>query len=139
MAAGSLKVDGLAPLVKKLGALKRSVQGKVARRAIGEGTKILAKDAKRTAPRDTGTLRASIGRKQKTFRTSGTTIGWVGPRADFARDTPKGRRDPRRYAHLIEFAPGRSYLRRSLDEGKGKIQSAIATKLAEGIDAEARR
>lgn len=139
MPVGDIKLEGMDRLLKKLVRLKKSAQGKVARQAIGEGTKILAKDAKRRARRDTGTLRASIGRRQKTYRTSGVTVGWVGPRAGFVRDTPKGRRDPRRYAHLIEYAVGKSFLRRPLDEGKVRIQAAIARKLAEGIAREASR
>ena len=137
--AGGLKVEGVDRLVKKLASLKRAAQGKVARRAMGEGTKLTLKGVKRRTPRDTGTLRASQGRKQKTYRTSGVTIGWVGPREGFVRETPKGRRDPRKYAHLVEFAPGKSFLRRTIDEEKVQIQAAIARKLAEGIEQEAKK
>ncbi len=118
------KLEGLGPVRAKLAALRKGLRGKIVRKGMDEGTKPVLSSAKGLAPRDSGLLAKSMGRKTKVYRGSGNAVGLVGPRAGFAKQvTVESRkitaqvgtrrrsrkigavvnRDPVRYAHLVEL------------------------------------
>lgn len=102
----------LADLLADLEGLKKALRNRILKRAIGAGTKLILREAKARAPRETGLLRKSLGRKVKVYRNSGTVVGIVGPRAGFKETVTRSRgrwlpgpvvSDPIRYAHLVEL------------------------------------
>jgi HK97 gp10 family phage protein len=105
---------GLDDVFKRLGHLNRTVRNRILRAAINEATKPLLDDAKQRAPRQSGLLRKSLGRKVKTYRASGVVVAIIGPRSKpsfkrqvTVRDKRTGKtrseyRNPVKYAHLQE-------------------------------------
>lgn len=119
-----MRFDGLPETRFAFETLKGSVQRRITRMAMSAAVRVVAKEAKRLAPRDSGLLKESIGSKSKTYE-SGVTVGIVGPRRGFRRVVDRkawqsgeralasGKRqvvyktlkriaDPVKYAHLVE-------------------------------------
>ena len=135
-------------LLAKVQRLPRAAQLKVIRPALNEASKIILQAVKARAPKDTGLLRKSLGRRMKTYRRSGVIVAYVGPRTGFKREVTlrSGRtvfRNPTRYAHLVERgtsrAPAYPFMRPAFDESKAAVMSALKRKISEGIVREARR
>lgn len=61
-------------------ALGRTVAGKVTRKAVNAGSKLIFDEVKQRAPKESGLYRKSIGRVIRTYRNSGTTLAVIGPR-----------------------------------------------------------
>jgi HK97 gp10 family phage protein len=120
-----MSFDGLPETRFAFETFKGSVQKKLTRMAMSAAVRVVAKEAKRLAPRDSGLLKESIGSKSKTYD-SGVTVGIVGPRRGFRRTVDRrawqsgeralasGKRqvvyktlkriaDPANYAHLVEY------------------------------------
>lgn len=118
------KLEGLGPALGRLEKLRRGARGKILRKALNEGTKPVLSSAKGLAPRESGQLRKSLGKKVKVYRESGAAVGLVGPRSGFKRQVTVEKRkvsaviggkrttrrigavvyrNPVRYAHLVEL------------------------------------
>lgn len=106
-----ITLTGDTELIKSLESLGEKVYKRVIAKATRKAFAPVVKTAKARAPRETGLLAKSIGVKQKAYARSGRIVTIVGPRTGFAQDvtvnTPFGpkkvRRDPAKYAHLVEF------------------------------------
>lgn len=85
--------------LEKLG---RAGANRVVRKAVSKAIQPLAKDLKQSVPVRTKLLKRSIGRKVKSYRASGVTAGVAGPRRGFGTTIQGRRRDPVRYAHVVE-------------------------------------
>jgi hypothetical protein len=123
--------------MQRMDNLKQGVRGKICRKAMDVATKPLQRDAKSRVSRQSGLLAASMGRKVKTYRASGTTVGLVGPARGYKRSlalvlSSPGRlqgvtvdrfRDPVKYAHIIERGRKASVIRnkKALSGPLGKI------------------
>lgn len=105
---------GLAPLVKQLAGVRKSLRTKTIRSAMRKSASVVNKTAKGNVSGqgigNTGTLKKSLGVKVKVYP-SGIVIGVVEPRAGFRIPIPRGKRgglvgikyhDPRKIAHLVE-------------------------------------
>jgi HK97 gp10 family phage protein len=68
---GRIRIDGLAELDRKLKLLPKKVAGKISRKALRAGSKVILKEAKALAPVATGTLKASLkvksGKRKRGF------------------------------------------------------------------------
>lgn len=103
-----MTVTGIEDLDRKLKKLTnqqfRAIVGKASNRAM----KPVEKIARAGAPRESGLLRKSIGRKQKRYKRASVTVTMVGPRIGFKKlVSVPGRkkaqlRNPAMYAHLVE-------------------------------------
>lgn len=60
--------------------------------------------ARAFVPAKTGTLRSSLAQKSKVYKETGIGIGLVGPAKDTAVEIDGKIRNPRKYAHLVEFS-----------------------------------
>lgn len=69
--------------------------------AVRAAGSVIVKEMRRRAPRETGSLRKSLGQKVKTYKSDGTTVAIIGARSRTFQ-TSKGRRNPANYAHLVE-------------------------------------
>lgn len=126
------ELQGMAEILLKLEALKQGVRGRITRKAVSEAIKPILKDAKQRAAKSSGLLTRSISHKVKTYRSTGVTVGLIGPRRGLKklRVVAKSRRkradltkvvttktgkiryvreryvNPVRYAHLVELGRG---------------------------------
>ena len=98
----------LESLVGNLASVKPAVVRQAVRAAIVTATAPLIAEIKRSVHTDeSGALRRSIGRKVKTYASSGTVTAAIGPRSGFKTtyETNRGKkvlRNPTKYAHLVE-------------------------------------
>lgn len=86
------RIDGLQDTLKRLDGIKRSIQTKILRQALGRAGKTVLAAERSLAPISQderlipGLLRLSLGTKIKVYRSSGTVVILVGPRTKMARD-----------------------------------------------------
>lgn len=99
---GGIVLSGADPLIAKLVELPSKVFRKGLLSASRKAMRPVVAQAKATAPRETGTLKQSIGIKIKTYPKRGTVVTIVGPRAGFGIEYEGRKRDPVYYAHLQE-------------------------------------
>lgn len=141
-------LTGLDQSLKLLQGLKQGVRNRILRAALSKATTPMLKTAKRLAPVETGLLRKSIGRKVKTYASTGSVVVVIGPRTGFRREvTVRGRkmiRNPVKYAHLVELghggpspAPAHPFLRPAWDNHKAQAQRIVAAEIVAGIEREA--
>jgi HK97 gp10 family phage protein len=141
------RVEGLAQVLKRLRALGEKVARKGTQQAVAQGGKIVLWDMKGRVTVRSGLLRRSLGRKQKTFRNSGTSVSIVGPRVGFrlavgvrTRGKNAGKvyyANPTHYAHLLEKGTRRSAARPfegpAVEATAGRVQDAMANVLANAV------
>lgn len=136
------KLTGLEALIQSMSDLKQSIQSRALRPAVTKGARIISKEAKRLAPKESGLLRKSIGTKVKTYK-SGVVVAIIGPRSkpSFRKTvTVNGRqqvRNPVNYAHLVEYGTVRtrphSFLRAAIQTKQGEVRRVMAEALRESI------
>jgi len=99
--------SGEANLIRHLDSLKTKTRSRIIGQALRAAWRPMLFAAKANARRikDTGLLAKSIGVTPKTYRVSGVFVGIIGPRKGFKQliGENKRPRDPRLYAHLVEF------------------------------------
>jgi HK97 gp10 family phage protein len=138
--------------------LPKKVAKKLQRGGINEGTKLVQRAAKNSAPvrkyisrnleYNGGLLKKSLYRKVKTYRNSGVIVGVVGARKGFkqvigtrVRGKNKGSpiyADPTKYLHLVELGTSRRtkathFLEDALKSNLPQVRDLIAQALAEAV------
>lgn len=143
------KVEGLEDSIAALKAFKYGVRTRLLRKIVTAGSSTLLKASKARAPRLSGLLRKSLGRKIKTYSPSGTVLAVIGPRSGFGKNVtfgPKGKKrtryqDPIYYANLVEYgtktAPAKPFMRPAYDESRAAIKGLMAQKATEEVAKEA--
>lgn len=131
-------------LIKNLEKLGLTVGNRVVRRAANSAMGVMVKAAKAKCPKDTGTLKKSLGKKAKTYKNNGITWVAVGPRTGFETIGEDGKKnDPNKYAHLVEKGTYKTkaqpFLRPAFDETKGKVLKDLEAKIKQGIQREAEK
>lgn len=110
---------GLKETFRKLSALKTSVSKRILKKALGDASKKVLKDAKAKVPMASRLLKKSLGRKVKVYRRSGVVVALVGPRSGFKGMVIRANRavlaNPTKYAHLVELGTVRSQKRPFLE------------------------
>lgn len=127
-------ITGLDDLFARLKAIPKKLQNKALKDGVGKAGKEILWKAKGKAPRKSGLLRKSLGRKVKVYRNSGAAVAIVGPRKGFKGLAERGGRevmsDPVRYAHLVELGTVRTdaqaFLVPAFRESKDRAQELIA-------------
>ncbi|MCP4617177.1 MAG: hypothetical protein GY844_12190 [Bradyrhizobium sp.] len=140
--ANGVLLEGHGRLLRKLRRLPQTVQRRVMRPAVSKALTPVNRDAKRRAPRATGLLKKSIGKKVKVYRHSGTVWGAVGVRRGYKARMPDGRyRDPDKYAHLVELgtqhSPAQPFLRPAMDANRERALAILADTVRAGLAKEA--
>jgi HK97 gp10 family phage protein len=139
----SFRIEGAGDLIKSIESLADDVRKNAEKNVLSAAARPLERAVKAAAAgmSDTGALAASIGlnvKKGKRGGQKGNYTARVGPRKGFARTDSKGqRRDPVKYAHLVEYGtsllPARPFIRPALEAAKGDILSRMATALEKHI------
>lgn len=155
----TVKIDGIEDMIQNLEKLGTRVALRGPAAAVRAGGSVIVKEMRRRAPKDTGSLKKSLGQRVKTYRGSKTVTSIVGARSK-RYDTAKGRRNPAYYAHLIELGVkphrtgkkkigyrrgagmhpgfrGRPFMRPGWDAAAPRAVDAVADKMTQVFEKEA--
>lgn len=148
------EVEGMKGALATLAHLKGAARKRIVRRGLTLCARILAKAAKRLAPKETGLLRKSIASKVKTYP-NGSVVAIIGPRDDAKFRQPVVRKkgkwfpstvtaNPVKYAHLVELghggraaAPAKPFLAPALAASQSQVKARFAQAVREGLEKEA--
>lgn len=134
-------VHGREQLLKNLAELGSTKARAASRRALTSASSEPLKVAKQLAPKETGQLKKSLGKKTKTYRGSGTTLVVIGPRQGFKNETTG--RNPIAYSHLVELgtvhSAAKPFLRPALTQTSHSVVHNYGAKVWEAIRREAER
>jgi len=140
-----LELTGDKQLMRKLETLASTTQRAAVRPAANYAWTPVNKAAKRKAPVDTGALKKSIGKKAKTYSTTG--VVWVGVGARVGEEYVKtdaggNKRKPWKYLHLVEWGTAgqqpQPFLRPAFDENKDEAERRLISKTWDYIEKLAR-
>lgn len=136
--AQGLKLTGDKDLIKRLKRLGSTVARRVVRQSTTAALTPMVKAMRREAPKDTGTLKKSIGKVVRTYRRSGVVWGAVGPRKGFETANPDGSaRIPTKYAHLVERH--NPFMRRAFDSTSSQVLRTMVREVRKRIEKAAKR
>ena len=136
-----LAITGYKRLVRQFAALGSGGQNRVMRPSLRAGTKPMVKVIRSLVPVDEGLLKKSIGTQINTYKRSGAVIIRIGARSGFSEIDEDGKkRDPIRYAHLVEggtiFQGPRSFLRAGMDSTRGTATTIINKEVGKRVKKE---
>lgn len=116
--------------------------------AVRAGGSAIVREMRRRAPKDTGSLRKSLGQKVKTYKRSQSVTSIIGARSK-RYETSKGRKNPAYTAHLVEFGtkphgghPGtaaKPFMRPAWDASAPAARQAAIDKMKQVFEKEAAR
>ena len=133
------QIDGLGAVLAKLKQLPKKVAAKAIKAGVSQAGKLLLWAAKSRAPRQTGLLRRSLGRKVKVFRNTGKVVAIVGPRVGFREEVVRDGKtmisNPTRYAHLVELGTARTQRKPFLKPAFKQQREAMMKAIADAIEA----
>lgn len=132
-----LTLQGDKKMIRNLERLGSTIARRVVRKSVNKAMTPLNKAAKREAPVDTGLLKKSIGKVVRTYRKNGVVFAAVGPRTGFVKIIDGVKKNPVKYAHLVE--PSNAFMRRAFDTTKGQVLSVLESELRSNIEKEARK
>ena len=148
MAKPSMQLLGDKELTKTLKTLGERVQRKLLRQAVNAASTPVVKAARSKAPKQSGLLKKSLGKKIKTYPAKMTVVGIIGPRTEISGEYDGKKRVPWRYAHLVEgghideqgnVIGLKPFLRPAYDETQGQALQVLKNKLADGVVKEAKK
>jgi HK97 gp10 family phage protein len=122
--AADLKIRGAAQLNAALLELSAEVAGRLGQNAVRAGARVVAAEAKRRVPVESGALKRSIKVFTESKREAGKRTAYAGTRLFYGKFSEFGT------AH----EPARPWLRPALDEGGQQAVDKIAANLRAGIN-----
>ena len=142
------KIDAVLDGERELGRLLRELP-KAARKglrgAMNAAATPISKAAKKNAPRESGLLKRSIGKRVKTY-SSGTVAAVIGARREVSGEYKGKKRVPANYAHLVEQGHGgprpaqaHEFLKPAFDANVEKAIDIASDKLRDVVEREARK
>lgn len=141
MAVFEGRLTGAKQLHKNLEDLGSTKARAVVRRSLQSASSPPLKKAKQLVPKETGLLKKSLGKKPKTYRSSGTSMVIIGARVGF--HDPTTGRNPVKYAHLVELGTVHSaaqpFMRPALAYTKDESIRIFQSRASAGIEREAAR
>lgn len=146
--AVKVQMQGIEEMTRNLEKLGTRVALRGPSAAVRAGSSVIIREMRRRAPKDTGSLKKSLGQKVKTYRRNKTVTSIVGARSK-RYETAKGRRNPANYAHLPELGtkphggrPGvtaRPFMRPAWDTAAPLAKAAVIGKMKQVFAKEAER
>ena len=143
-----MQITGLDDLLSKLGEMRSARARRIRRDALNVAATPLLQMARQLVPVDSGLLKRSLGKRAKTYASSGTVVVVIGPRSGFKQEvfSPKygtQYRNPTKYAHLVEkgtvHSRGSHFMEQAVDATREQVATTLAQKLSEGIERELAR
>ena len=143
-----ITIKGHRELQKQLLKLPDKMAKKVARGAIRAGGRIVVKAARAHVPVRSGTLKASLGTRSRSYRGGAISAVVIGPRSGRKRQigvVQRGRKagdsiyaDPSKYAAFVEFgANAQPFLGPALLDNTSKVIAKVHEVVAKGVVREA--
>jgi HK97 gp10 family phage protein len=131
MSLSQSRISGLQEIKKRIEALPKELQRKAYRSALSSGARVIAKSAKQKVGKgQSGLLKKSIGIKYLPATTRSQALGLVGPKRGKGGMYKGQRRNPTRYAHLVEkgtvHSAAKPFLRPALLETQVEVFSKMA-------------
>ena len=142
-----IRLEGVEPLLARLQALDKGTRNRILRKALRKGAKPVIQAERQLVPKDTGTLKRSIGSKSKTYRKGGVVVFIIGPRNTWTFAQKKGAKKltlykPGKYAALVDKGTKRSrpkpFREPAMNRAKSAAQAAIVGEITRGLEALAR-
>jgi HK97 gp10 family phage protein len=146
--AKGMDMKGDKALAKTLKRLGVRVQRRVMRQAVNAATTPIVKAARSRAPKRSGLLKKSLGKKVRTYAEKMTVVGIVGPRTNVVGEHEGKKVRPALYSHLVErgfiaadgsFVPPQPFLEPAMAEAEGQAVDIMREKLAAGVVKEAQK
>lgn len=135
MSMAQSRIIGLDAIKRKLEALPEQLRRKAYRSALSSGARVIAKAAKRKVGKgESGLLKKSIGIKYLPATTRSQALGLVGPKRGNGGIYNGQRRNPTRYAHLVEKGTRHSAAKPFLRPAMIETQSEVFMKMSAMID-----
>lgn len=135
MSMAQSRIIGLDAIKRKLEALPEQLRRKAYRSALSSGARVIAKAAKRKVGKgESGMLKKSIGIKYLPATTRSQALGLVGPKRGNGGIYNGQRRNPTRYAHLVEKGTRHSAAKPFLRPAMIETQSEVFMKMSAMID-----
>ena len=135
-----IKLEGIEEMTRNLEKLGTRVALRGPAAAVRAAGAVIIKEMRRRAPRDTGSLKKSLGQRVKTYRRSGVVTSIIGARSK-RYETEKGRRNPAYYAHLLELGrkgvSARPFMRPAWDSSASAARQAAIDKMQQIFEKEA--
>ena len=147
-----MSLAGIEEMTRRLEQLGTRVAARGPSAGVRAGGTAIIKEMRRRAPKETGSLKKSIGQKVKQYRRNQTVTSIIGARSK-RYETAKGNRNPAYYAHLVEYGvsahrtgkqggrhPGfkaRPFMRPAWDVAAPRAREAVIDKMKQVFEKEA--
>lgn len=139
----SATVKGIKQAEISLQALADKIERGAIRQALNKAATPILREARHLVPTDSKALKKSLGKRVVTNVRRGTVQVKIGPRKGKAIEHRGRRRNPIRYAHLVEFGSSRNrarpYLRPAHDAKSAEAKQIYKDNIKEAIEKNARR
>lgn len=133
---------GLSKSRKALDELGPKISKNVVRRAVYSGAIVIRDAARQKVAVDTGALRSAIVVKPNARKPGEISAGVGVQKKEFLKGKRAGK-NPRRYAHLVEFGSvkmrAEPFMRPAIDANTDKTIEVTVQSIAKGIDDEVRK
>lgn len=135
-AGARFKLEGDKQLQRLFKELPKRIIKKGLRAAMNAGATPVVKAAKARAPKQSGLLKKSMGKKVKTYP-SGVVTAVIGPKRQTVGEYKGKKRVPGNYAHLVE--KHEPFLEPAFESTKQQAEDIAADKLSESVVREAKK
>lgn len=155
-----MQMQGIDEMSKNLAKLGTRVAARGPSTAVRAAGSVIIREMRLRAPKETGSLKKSLGQKVKNYKRSGTVTSIIGARSK-SYGTAKGKRNPAYYAHLVELGvkphatgkkksfyrrgtgmhPGHSaqpFMRPAWDSAAPRARTAVIDKMTQVFDKESK-
>lgn len=143
-----MQLFGDKALTRLFEGLGERVQRRVLRSAVTAASTPVNRAAKARAPKQSGLLKKSLGRKVVTNTKTQTVTAVIGPRTNIVGEFKGKKRKPSRYAHAVEkgfvdaagnFVPPKPFLNPAMAATEAQAVGVLQDKLAAGVEREAKK
>jgi HK97 gp10 family phage protein len=131
-------MKGIEATLANLRKVEEKLRKKTLKKAADKGGRVVWAAMKTIVPVDTATLKKSLGRKTKGYKTAAVSI--IGARVGFRGFyfSPHRKRavllDPVKYEHLVEFHPNDTgFMRAAVEETKTAVVETMAQTIADAL------
>lgn len=136
------ELTGVAEMMRTLEEADEKLASRALSAALRKSAPLVVNDAKRLASKETGALRESITFVVRGRKTARYAI--IGPEKGAVYQTPKGRRMPSRYAHLVEHGhsgtvAANPFLRPAVDANRERVVEAMAAEIRKHLERAVKR
>lgn len=136
-----VQLIGVKELRKSIERLPSEIQGKALRGALSAGGRVIAKNARKRASKESGALKKSIGLVVRMKSKSPYAV--IGARNGFVTEYKGQKRNPAKYAHLVEFgtstAAAHPFLRPAADESGPEVFDKMSIGIEKAVDRAVRK